>query len=82
MRERERERERERWSLKENLKGMCWEISIEKDTWVFQIIRKNKMSINTNINNLGCVQILAEMCGDFYPDNDASHYISPELRAV
>jgi hypothetical protein len=40
------------------------------------------MSINTDINNLGWFQILAELCRDFCFLNDASHNNSHTCKIV
>jgi hypothetical protein len=50
-------------------------MTVGKDTWVFQINKTNKISINTDINNLGWLQILAKLWRDFRSLNDASHRI-------
>jgi len=50
------------------------EMTIGKDTCVFQINRTNKMLIKPDINNLGWFQINAQLCHNFHFLNDASHH--------
>ncbi len=50
-------------------------MTIGKDTWVFQISRTDKTSINTKINNLWWFQTLAKLCRDFHYLNKVSHHI-------
>jgi hypothetical protein len=54
---------------------MAWgsEMTVGKDTRVFQINRTNKTPIDTDLNNLERFQILAELRHDFHSLNDVSH---------